>query len=109
MARITATNDEYVTLGVTDKDLRPHTDLRSVTFTDHNGTPHTVHAHKDGPFGTPDEIVNAWEQGALHPFADHDTAIAYHSERENGHVVADAIKAYRGDDTTTQHQSGGGY
>lgn len=81
-----------VTLGVIDHDFRVEPDLQSVTFADHNGTPHTVYSHKDGPFSSPEAILSAHFNGHLHPYADHDTAIAV-SEQRGDDTTADRLRA----------------
>lgn len=69
MSTIVNVKQSGVTTGVLDKTLAVLEDLMSVTFTDLFGTPHTVYAHKDGPFKKPEDAVAAWENGTLHPFA----------------------------------------
>lgn len=64
--RILHTKDDSVTRGVLDKDVHVEHDLREVTYVDHNGTPHTVFAHREGPFQTPESIVEAHQNGTLH-------------------------------------------
>lgn len=70
MARILSVKDSAVTVGVLDKDVHVEPDLIEVTYADHNGTPHTVFAHRNGPFETPDEIVQAHIDGTLHTEAE---------------------------------------
>lgn len=66
MARILDTKTDGVTIGVLDKNVQFHPDLTAVTFADDAGTVHTVYAHKDGPFSSPEQIVEAWHDGTLH-------------------------------------------
>lgn len=71
MARILNVKNAGVTLGVHDKDLVLAQDLIEVTFEDSIGVPHTVYAHRDGPFRTPEDVVHAWEQHELHIEPEH--------------------------------------
>lgn len=64
--RVTATRDQGVTQGVIGRDVTVEPELREVTFVDYNGVPHTVYAHKEGPFETPDDIMAAYYSGELH-------------------------------------------
>lgn len=66
MARILSTKDRGVTVGVVDKGLRLAEDYREVTFEDFQGTPHTVYAHVNGPWQSPEDIVAAWYAHELH-------------------------------------------
>lgn len=107
--RIVTHNEDYVTLGVVDRSLQVHPELQSVTFTDHNGTAHTVHAHKQGPFTTPDAIVQAWDDGVLHAFESHKLAASFERDRGNK-TVAERLDALAGgDNPQPQHQEGGGF
>lgn len=81
MARITSVSEVPITLGVTDKNLAVHPELRSVTFADIFGTLHTVHYHVDGPFTTPEDVVAAHEDGTLHAHKTHEEAIAFARDR----------------------------
>lgn len=81
--RITEHKTTGVTLGVLDKGIELMEDLVSVTFYDYNNTPHTVFAHRDGPFKTPEDIVSAWYQHTLHTNpAEHDDATPEHTPTE---------------------------
>ena len=64
--RILNVKDDAVTQGVLDKNVGVHPHLTEVTYVDDNGTPHTVFAHKEGPFGSPEEIAQAHRDGTLH-------------------------------------------
>lgn len=64
--RILNTKAEAVTRGVLDKDVQVAHDLVEVTYVDDSNTPHTVFAHKDGPFSDPEAIVAAHRDGTLH-------------------------------------------
>lgn len=109
MSRIIAHKTDAVTLGVIDKNLAVHEDLQQVTFDDIHGTRHTVHAHKDGPFGSPEDIVAAFYDGTLHVFKDHETAAAYEQDLGN-HEVAERLRELSGNqNTTTRPREGGGY
>lgn len=83
MAKVIDHKTQAVTLGVLDQTLDVHPELQQVTFTDHNGTAHTVHAHTGGPFGSPEDIVRAWEDGVLHPYESHEVAAEYEERRGN--------------------------
>lgn len=67
MYRVLAYKDNSVSQGVLDKTFEAKPDLVEVTYVDHNNTPHTVYAHKDGPFKGQDAIVQAHQNGTLHP------------------------------------------
>lgn len=106
---ITNTKDNAVTLGVMDQNLRVEPDLQQVTFTDHNDTPHTVHAHKNGPFGDAEGIVKAWADGTLHAFESHDVAAQY-AEDHGDHEGAKRLRALNSErDNAHADQSGGLY
>lgn len=66
MARVLNVKTSGVTRGVYDKDLTLAQDLTEVTFEDELGTPHTVYAHREGPFKTPEQIIEAWGNHTLH-------------------------------------------
>lgn len=68
--RILDVKTEAVTRGVLDKKVSVQSDHYELTFVDHNGTPHTVFPHKNGPFANPDDAVTAWLNGTLHGEAD---------------------------------------
>lgn len=67
MARILNVKDQGVTQGVIGRDLTVEQHLVEVTFEDAQGIIHTVTAHKDGPWKTAEEIVEAWGNHTLHP------------------------------------------
>ena len=74
MPRIVNTQTDGVALGVIDKNPTFHPELVGVTFEDDAGTPHTVYAHREGPFQSPEDIVKAWQNGTLHTDKEsHDT------------------------------------
>lgn len=64
--RILNVKDTAVTRGVLDKSVDVCHDLVEVTYVDDSNTPHTVFAHKEGPFDTPESIVEAHRNGTLH-------------------------------------------
>lgn len=109
MAKIIEHKDAAVTLGVLDRTLDVHPDLQQVTFDDVFGTRHTVHAHRDGPFGSPDDIVQAWSEGTLHPHESHEAAVKY-AEQHGDTAGADKLRALIGHhDQATNQEQGGGY
>lgn len=69
--RILNVKDNAVTVGVLDKNVNAYPELREVTYVGDDGTPHTVFAHKDGPFQSAEEIVQAHRDGTLHTEAEH--------------------------------------
>lgn len=109
MTKIVAHNADYVTLGVLDRTLQLHPELQSVTFTDQNGTAHTVNAHKEGPFTSPEDIVKAWEGGVLHVFESHKQAAAFETDRGNHDTAAALAALDTPDEPQPQQQQGGGY
>lgn len=109
MTKVLATNDEYVTLGVTDKDLKAHTDLRSVTYSDVFGTPHTVHVHKGGPFDSVEAILAAQDEGVLHAFESHEQASAFERDRGNTALSERLAALAHGNQPQGGQQQGGGY
>lgn len=64
--RILNVKDSGVTRGVISRDAEIVADLVEVTFEDALGIPHTVFAHKNGPFQDAEAIIKAWEQHELH-------------------------------------------
>lgn len=72
--RILNVKDAGVTRGVVNDSLKLEPNLREVTFLDFGGVPHTVFAHTDGPFKTPEDIVQAWYDGTLHDEPAEETA-----------------------------------
>jgi hypothetical protein len=93
-----------ITIGVLDKSVQLHEDLQSVTYADRNGTYHTVHAHVNGPFGSPEDIVAAAENGTLHTFESHDAALAYWADHGDPEYVERLQKSI-GQDKPTQPDS----
>lgn len=79
VGRILNVKDDAVTRGVLDKDLHTVGHVVEVTYEDVLGVPHTVYAHKDGPFKSPEDIANAHAEGRLHENAADDD-----SEQERG-------------------------
>jgi hypothetical protein len=77
MPRILNVKDAAVTVGTLDKTVEHKPDLLEVTFATDDGTPHTIYAHRDGPFSEPEAAVAAWLLGKLHtgsePVDDPDT------------------------------------
>lgn len=109
MTRIVDTKTNAVTLGVMDKNLQVHEELGQVTFDDVFGTRHTVQYHQEGPFGSPEDVVQAHQDGILHPFKDHETAAAYEQDRGN-HEVAERLRSLSGGNQgREQPNQGGGY
>lgn len=92
MARIVEVSELPITLGVTDKNLAVHPELRSVTYQDVFGTLHTVMHHVDGPFTSPEDVVSAHEDGTLHTFKTHDEAVAFARDRGD-RQLADRLTA----------------
>jgi hypothetical protein len=68
--RILNVKEAGVTRGVLSLNPELLTDHTEITFADHNGTPHTIFVHKNGPFTDPQAAVEAWENGTLHGDAD---------------------------------------
>lgn len=64
--RILKVKDEAVTRGVLDKDVAVQPHLREVTYSDHNGVPHTIFVHQDGPFSDPEDAVRAHQNALIH-------------------------------------------
>jgi hypothetical protein len=93
MANIVSHKPHNVTIGVLDKSVQLYENLQSVTFTDRNGTAHTVNAHVDGPFDSPEAIVAAFENGVLHVFASHDAAIAHWAD-QGDHEFVERLEAF---------------
>ena len=77
MATVVEHKPGNVMVGVLDKNVQLHEWLQSVTFKDVFDTLHTVFAHKDGPFQTAEEIVQAFYDGTLHTFKSHEAAAQY--------------------------------
>jgi hypothetical protein len=65
--RILNVKTQGVTVGAIGHDLRLAEELIEVTFSDFQGTPHTVQVHRDGPFSDPHAAVQAWLDGTIHP------------------------------------------
>jgi hypothetical protein len=94
-----------VTIGVMDKSLKLYEELQSVTFADVFGTLHTVFAHVNGPFTTPEEIVRAFFDGVLHTHESH--AAAAQLARDKGETdFANKLDKLGGTDTPPGGQSG---
>jgi len=109
MTRIIEHKDAAVTLGVLDRTLDVHPDLQQVTFDDVHGTRHTVHAHRHGPFGSPEDIVQAWQDGTLHAHESHEAAVKY-AEEHGDTAGADKLRALiTHDEPTDQQREEGGY
>lgn len=109
MAKIIEHKEAAVTLGVLDRTLDVHPDLQQVTFEDVLGTRHTVHAHREGPFKSPEDIVQAWHDGVLHAHESHEAAVKY-AEEHNDTVGADRLRELIGHDQPQGEQAqGGGY
>lgn len=106
MSTIVDTRKANVTVGVMDKNLVTHEHLKSVTFRDVFGTLHTVFAHVDGPFRTPEDVVNAFERGILHVFDSHENAIAHWADQEGGHALVDLLKKETGDNQPDAYRNG---
>lgn len=109
MATILDTKDNNVTEGVIDKNVQTHEKLKSVTFRDIFGTVHTVFAHADGPFRTPEDVVNAFEKGILHTFETHQAAVEHWAAREGNGEFVKLLKSAAGSSSSQESQSGGGY
>lgn len=88
MATIIEHKPHNVTIGVLDKTMQLYEDLQSVTFADVLGTLHTVFAHTEGPFQTPEDIVKAFEQGILHTAKSHEAAAALATDRGDTALAA---------------------
>lgn len=101
MSEVIATKPHNVTTGVIDKNVLTHEDMQSVTFTDRNGTPRTVFAHVNGPFGSPEDIVKAAEDGILHVFETHEAAIEHWSQHTGNEEYVKLLHALH-----MQHSSG---
>lgn len=106
MPRIVSHNDDYVSLGVIDKNPQLRQDLHSVTYADVFGTLHTVYAHKGGPFQSVDDVVKAHEDGVLHPFESHDQAISFHKDRGDTQAV-ERLESVTGQQTDQRQDTGG--
>ena len=64
--RILAVKEHAVTRGVLDKDVGHREDEIEITFIGNDGVPHTIFAHRDGPYADPRAAIQAWEDGELH-------------------------------------------
>jgi hypothetical protein len=92
MGKVVATKPNNVTEGVIDKTVQTHENMKSVTFADVFGTLHTVFAHTEGPFKTPEDVVRAFENGTLHVFDSHEAAIEHWSDRAGNEVIVAALR-----------------
>ena len=106
MSRIIAHKKSHVVLGVLDRDAQVLEDRQSVTFADHNGTAHTVFAHVNGPFTTPEDIVKAHAEGVLHTFKSHDAAASFFRDY-GAEETALAIEAVFGHGATSTEATQG--
>ena len=107
MGEVIATKPHNVTTGVIDKSVQTHEDMQSVTFTDRNGTPRTVFAHVNGPFGSPEDIVKAAEDGILHVFESHEAAIEHWSQHTGNEEYVKLLRSLTGDKQPDSSQGGG--
>jgi hypothetical protein len=107
MAKIVDTKPHNVTVGVIDKNVVTHENLKSVTFADVFGTLHTVFAHVNGPFRTPEDVVSAFESGILHTFDSHEAAIEAWADREGNEEFVNLLKSAAGQTGPTSPSSGG--
>lgn len=109
MSKIVAVKPHNVSLGVLDKDVQLHEDLQSVTFLDHNGTAHTVLAKVDGPFESPEAIVQAFEDGTLHTFKSHQEAADHYALYEGNEPFVERLRELQPNQGQTQSNEGRGY
>lgn len=107
MGQVIAEKPNNVTVGVIDKNVQTHENLKSVTFADIFGTLHTVFAHVNGPFHTPADVVSAFESGILHTFDSHEAAIEHWADKEGNDLFVNALKSAVGQQPTQPAQSGG--
>lgn len=107
MSKVVAVKPHNITLGVLDKTVQLFEDLGSVTFTDHNGTAHTVNTHVDGPFKTPEDVISAFENGVLHTFKSHDAALAHWTDQGDHEFVKRLEQHINDNAPASDHQEGG--
>lgn len=107
MGTVVDTKPSNVTVGVIDKNVQTHENLKSVTFADIFGTLHTVFAHKDGPFKTAEDVVSAFEQGILHTFDTHEAAIEHWAAQQGNDAIVAALQKESGQTQPTKTDSGG--
>lgn len=107
MGTVVDSKPHNVTVGVLDKNLQTHENLKSVTFADVLGTLHTVFAHKDGPFRTNEDVVKAFERGVLHTFDTHENAILHWVDQEGAAEFVALLKAESGQQPPQQQDTGG--
>lgn len=109
MGTIVAHKPHNATIGVIDKNVETHEDLQAVTYRDVHGTDHTVYAHVNGPFGSPEDIVKAAEAGVLHVFETHEAAAEHWALRAGNEDFVKLLQSLDGGKQQDESQQGRGY
>jgi len=87
MSKVISVKPHNASIGVIDKEVKIHEDLKEITFGDVFGTFHTVFAHIDGPFKTPEDVVKEFEDGVLHVFESHKAALEHWAGQAGNEVL----------------------
>jgi hypothetical protein len=106
MGVVVAHKPHNATIGVIDKNVQTHEDLQAVTYKDIFGTLHTVFAHINGPFSTPDDIVKAAEDGILHTFETNKAAAEHWALHAGNEEFVARLKELDGGDKSQPDSEG---
>jgi len=109
MSKVISVKPHNASIGVIDKEVKIHEDLKEITFGDVFGTFHTVFAHVNGPFKTPEDVVKAFEDGVLHVFESHKTAIEHWAGQAGNEDLVTKLEGLAEAVTFTPTQAGGAY